>query len=189
MAGNERTLVWDPVVRIFHWVLVVGFFTAYLVEPEDSEVHMWAGYIVLGLVLFRILWGFVGSRHARFADFVYTPSAVLAYLKDAIRLRAKRYVGHSPGGGAMVIVLLLALLATTVSGLMVYGADQHAGPLAGWMTGMSEGAEKTLEEVHETLANVTLGLVVLHLIGVALASLSHGENLVKAMFTGFKRTH
>jgi cytochrome b len=187
MVGSERTLVWDPVVRTFHWVLVAGFLTAYVVEPEDSQAHMWAGYIVLGLVLFRILWGFIGSRHARFSDFVYAPSAILAYLKDAIRLRAKRYVGHSPGGGAMVIVLLLALLATTVSGLMVYGADQHAGPLAGWMTGVSEGAEETLEELHETLANATLGLIVLHVIGVVLASLSHRENLVKAMFTGYKR--
>ena len=188
MAGDKRTLVWDGLVRVFHWMLVAGFFTAYLVEPEDSEAHIWAGYTVLGLVLFRVLWGFVGSRHARFTDFVYSPSAVLRDLKDAIRLRAKRYLGHSPGGGAMVIVMLLALFATTVSGLMVYGADQHAGPFARWMGGLSKDWEETLEEVHETLANMTLGLVVLHVIGVALASLSHRENLVKAMVTGYKRS-
>ena len=87
----------------------------------------------------------------------------------------------------MVIALLIALLATTVSGLMVYGADQHAGPLAGWMAGVSKEAEDILEGVHEALANMTLGLVILHLIGVAVASLSHRENLVKAMFTGYKR--
>jgi cytochrome b len=87
----------------------------------------------------------------------------------------------------LVIALLVALLATTVSGLMVYGADQHAGPLAQWMAGVSKEGEKALEEVHQTLANMTLGLVIFHLIGVALASLSHRENLVKAMFSGYKR--
>jgi cytochrome b len=187
MTESGQTRVWDPLVRIFHWLLVVGFFAAYFVEPEDSPIHVLAGYTVLGLVLVRVVWGFVGSEHARFSDFVYRPSVVLRYLADTVRLRAKRYLGHSPGGGAMVVALLIALLATTVSGLMVYGADQHAGPLASWMVGVSKQAEQTLEEVHETLANVTLGLVVLHLIGVAVASLSHRENLVRSMFTGSKR--
>ena len=133
------------------------------------------------------MWGFVGSEHARFSDFVYRPSVVLRYLVDTVRFRAKRYLGHSPGGGAMVVALLVALLATTVSGLMVYGADQHAGPMASWMAGVSDQAEHALEEVHETLANVTLALVLLHVIGVAVASLSHRENLVRSMFTGHKR--
>ena len=166
---------------------MVAFFTAYFVEPEDGPIHVLAGYTVLGLVLIRLVWGFVGGEHARFSDFVCRPSVVLHYLVDTVRFRAKRYLGHSPGGGAMVVVLLIALLATTVSGLMVYGADQHAGPLAGWMAGVSDEAEHALEEVHETMANVTLALVVLHVIGVAVASLSHQENLVRSMFTGRKR--
>jgi cytochrome b len=87
----------------------------------------------------------------------------------------------------MVIVLLLALLATTVSGLMVYGADQHAGPLASRMVAVSEEEEKLLEEFHEMLANATLGLILLHVLGVALASMSHRENLVKSMVTGYER--
>lgn len=187
MIDNGQTRVWDPLVRIFHWLLVVAFFTAYFVEPEDSPIHVLAGYTVLGLVLVRLVWGFVGSEHARFSDFVYRPSVVLRYLADTVRFRAKRYLGHSPGGGAMVIALLIALLATTVSGLMVYGAEEHAGPLASWMAGVSEQGEDTLEEVHETLANVTLALVLLHVIGVVVASLSHRENLVRSMFTGRKR--
>ena len=187
MDETKRTRVWDPLVRSFHWLLVGAFVTAYFVEPEDSSIHVLAGYTVLGLVLLRVVWGLIGSRHARFSDFVYRPSVVLRYVIDAVRFRAKRYLGHSPGGGAMVIALLIALLATTVSGLMVYGADQHAGPLAGWMAGVSKEAEDILEGVHEALANMTLGLVILHLIGVAVASLSHRENLVKAMFTGYKR--
>jgi cytochrome b len=187
MTERGQTRVWDPLVRIFHWLLVAAFFTAYFVEPEDSPIHVLAGYTVLGLVLVRVVWGFVGSEHARFADFVYRPSVVLGYLVDTVRLRAKRYLGHSPGGGAMVVALLIALLATTVSGLMVYGADEHAGPLASWMAGMSEQGEEVLEEIHEAMANVTLALVVLHVIGVAVASLSHRENLVRSMLTGRKR--
>jgi cytochrome b len=187
MRDGEQRRVWDAFVRIFHWLLVVAFFTAYFVDPEDSPVHVLAGYTVLGLVLVRLVWGFVGSEHARFADFVYRPSVVLGYLVDTVRLRAKRYLGHSPGGGAMVVVLLIALLATTVSGLMVYGADQHAGPLASWMAGMSEQGEHALEEIHGAMANVTLALVLLHVIGVAVASLSHRENLVRSMLTGRKR--
>ena len=187
MSREERVVVWDPVVRIFHWLLVFAFFSAYLIEPEESDLHFYAGYAVLALVLVRIVWGFSGSAYARFSDFTYSPAAVFAYLGDAIRLRAKRYLGHSPGGGAMVIALLLMLLATTVSGLMVYGADQHAGPLAPWMSGVSKEGEHLLEEIHELLANVTLGLVVLHILGVLLASYSHRENLVKAMITGTKR--
>ena len=187
MTENGQTRVWDPLVRIFHWFLVVAFFTAYFVEPEDSSIHVLAGYTVLSLVLLRLVWGFVGSEHARFSDFVYRPSVILRYLADTVRFRAKRYLGHSPAGGAMVVALLIALLATTVSGLMVYGAEQHAGPLASWMAGASDQAEHTLEEVHEALANVTLALVLLHVIGVAVASLSHRENLVRSMLTGLKR--
>ena len=184
---NEKIRVWDPVVRIFHWLLVLGFFTAYFVEPEESSVHVLAGYAVLGLVLIRVIWGFVGSEHARFSDFVYRPSVVLRYLFETVRFRAKRYLGHSPAGGTMAIVLLVALPATTVSGLMAYGADQRQGPLATWMTGVSKEKGEVLEEVHETLACITLGLVILHLVGVAVASRSHRENLVKAMFTDYKR--
>ena len=187
MTGSGHTRVWDPLVRVVHWLLVVAFFTAYFVEPEDGSIHVLAGYTVLGLALVRVVWAFVGTEHARFSDFVYRPSIVMRYLVDTVRFRTKRYLGHSPGGGAMVIALLVALLATTLSGLVVYGAAQHAGPIASWMAGVSKDGEKVLEEIHETLANVTLGLVILHLIGVAVASWSHRENLVKAMFTGYKR--
>jgi cytochrome b len=184
-SGQIR--VWDLLVRVFHWLLVIGFVTAYFVEPEESSFHVLAGYTVLGLVLIRVIWGFVGTKHARFSDFLYRPSVVLRYLVDTVRFRAQRYLGHSPGGGAMAVLLLVALLATTVSGLMAYGADQHQGPLVAWMVGVSKDTGELIEGVHEVVANITLGLVILHLVGVAVASLSHRENLVKAMFTGYKR--
>ena len=107
-----------------------------------------------------------------------------AYVRDLVRLRAERHLGHSPGGGAMVVLLLIFLAATVVTGLVVYGGDQQAGPLAGIFT--KETGEQ-LEEVHEVIANITLALVIAHIAAVMFASFAHRENLVRAMVTGYKR--
>jgi cytochrome b len=179
--------VWDPLVRVFHWTLVAAFLTAYLVEDDWLGLHVLAGYTVLGLVLFRLVWGVIGSRHARFTDFVRSPAAVLAYLKDVVRVHARRYVGHNPAGGAMVIALLGSLVFTAVTGLALYGHGEFSGPLAGLMQGVPDWLGNALEETHEFFANFTLLLVVLHVAGVMLASLQHGENLVRSMFTGRKQ--
>ncbi len=186
MAGRdqERVYVWDPIVRIFHWTLLVAFTVAYFTEDDMLKVHVWAGYIVGALILVRVLWGFIGSPHARFADFLYAPATTLRYVRDLVFMRAPRYLGHSPGGGAMVIVLLLFLAATVVTGLIVYGGDQQAGPLAGMFT---RETGEGLEDVHELLANITLALVLAHIAAVVLASFEHRENLVRAMVTGYKR--
>lgn len=195
--------VWDPFIRIAHWTVGLGFFVAYLTE-DVTTVHVWAGYIVGVLVLARILWGLAGPRHARFADFVTDPITAIRYLWDLLHARAKRYVGHSPAGGAMVIALLVFLAATVVTGLIRYAEDEHAGPLAplyaqtssiaGLQTfdgeeneGEQRGGESAVGEAHEVIANITLGLVVFHVLGVLLASFVHHENLAKAMITGRKR--
>jgi cytochrome b len=101
-ATSREIRVWDPALRIFHWTLAGGFAVAYLTEDEPQPVHIYAGYVVGALIAFRLLWGFVGPRHAHFSDFVRAPASVVAYLKDAVRLRAPRYVGHNPAGGAMI---------------------------------------------------------------------------------------
>jgi len=181
----SQIYVWDPFVRLFHWTLVVAFTVAYLTEDDLLNVHVWAGYLVGGLVGARVTWGFVGPAHARFADFLCSPADTLRYVRDLVLFRAKRHLGHSPGGGAMVVLLLLFLGATVVSGLVVYGGEQQAGPLAGMFT--KDTGEK-VEEVHELLANITLALVLAHIAAVVLASFVHGENLVRAMFTGYKRS-
>ena len=183
MNREDGVLVWDLGVRLSHWTTAVGFFVAYLTEDLLAP-HVWSGYLVLALVVFRIVWGFVGSKYARFSDFVYPPSTVLTNLKEIVLAHPKRYLGHSPAGGAMVILLLSGLLGTIVTGVMLYGADQHAGPLAGAMSGVNKDL---LKEPHEFLANLTLGLVGLHILGVIAASLTHKENLVRAMLTGRKR--
>ncbi|WP_275096362.1 cytochrome b/b6 domain-containing protein [Sedimenticola hydrogenitrophicus] len=184
---DNEIKVWDLPTRVFHWTLAGSFMIAYLTEDDFIALHTLAGYTIIGLILFRLVWGVVGPRHARFSDFAHPPGSVLAYLKQVIRFRAERYLGHNPAGGAMVFALLIALILTIVSGLVTYGAEQAAGPLAGVMNDLPAYIGKAAEEVHEFFANVTLLLVLLHLAGVLVASLQHGENLVRSMINGRKQ--
>lgn len=165
--------VWDPFVRAFHWSLATLFLAAYVTGEDAGRVHVAAGYAIAGLIALRIAWGFVGPRHARFGNFVRSPRAVLAYLRDAALLKAPRYLGHNPAGGAMIIGLLVMLLGSGITGYM--------------MTTDAFWGSKWVEEVHETFANLTMGLVVFHVLGVLFSSFVHGENLVKSMITGWKR--
>ena len=178
--------VWDPFVRIFHWLLVLLFTLAYTTGEDWLSLHVNAGYAVFGLVLLRVLWGVVGTPHARFGDFVYRPSTVIAYIKDTLALRARRYLGHNPAGGAMILLMLVSLLLVSVSGFAVYGMEKGAGPLA-MLGGSGASLEKAFEEVHEFFANLMVLLVLVHIAGVVAESLVHRENLVKAMLTGCKR--
>jgi len=178
--------VWDAFVRIAHWLLVGGFLVAYFTEDDLLTVHVWAGYLVGAIVLLRVAWGFVGPEPARFTSFACSPGKSIRYLVGLLRRHAARYVGHSPAGGAMVILLLICLAATVWSGLTVYAYDRGAGPLAGLF--VKGGVEEEFwEEIHELMANFTLVLVGLHIAGVVLASFAHRENLVRAMVTGYKR--
>ncbi|NCA69812.1 MAG: cytochrome B [Sphingobacteriia bacterium] len=186
-ATASRIRVWDPLVRVFHWTLVGGFATAFIVEDHLLGVHVWAGYLVLALIALRLAWGLIGTRHARFSDFVRGPRTVWAYIGDALRLRAPRHLGHNPAGGAMVVALLIAVSLTGLSGLAVYGTQELSGPLAAMLGGLSESWGHRFEELHEVLANLTLVLIVAHVAGVLFSSLAHRENLIGAMISGFKR--
>jgi len=182
-AGTVR--VWDPLVRIGHWTLVTAFALAYLIE-HPLDLHVLAGYVVAAVIALRIAWGFVGTRYARFTQFVRSPVVAWRYLVALREGGAQRFLGHNPAGGLMVVALLLGLAATTVSGLLLYGVAEHAGPLAGFAGGMA-ASEHDLEELHEVCANLTLLLVAVHIAGVLHASLTHRENLPLAMLTGRKR--
>ena len=165
--------VWDPLVRIFHWSLVGLFAFAFVTGDEWTGPHELAGYAIAALVALRIIWGLFGSRHARFSSFVARPSKVAGFLSDTARLKATRHLGHNPAGGAMVIVLLIAITVIAASGYMMT-TDRFWG--VDWVQGL-----------HEVSVYGTLGLIALHVGGVLLASIEHGENLVVAMITGRKR--
>ena len=204
---NKEIRVWDLLVRLFHWSLVVIFFTSYFTGDEEDLIHIYTGYAVLGLIVFRLLWGIIGSKHARFSDFLYSPTNVIKYLKGLMSGKPQHYVGHNPAAGWMVIALLLSLFVTTISGLKVYAVEEGKGPLAGVTTefsiistanadddnddnekGGDKNSDEFWEELHEASANFTLLLIFLHVAGVIVASKLHKENLIKAIITGKKQT-
>jgi cytochrome b len=164
--------VWDLGVRLFHWGTVAAVATAFLAE-EGERLHEWAGYAVAGLVSFRLLWGLIGTRHARFSDFTPSPRAVLGYLRARLAGTPRRYLGHNPAGGAMILVLLALLVGVAGSGIA--------------MTFDSLWGNHLVEELHETAANALLVFAGIHVSAVLLMSLLDKENLIRAMITGRKR--
>ena len=172
-AESNWIKVWDPFVRLFHWTLALSFALAWFSAKSWDDLHIWAGYAAGLLVAVRLVWGVIGTPTARFSQFVRAPGQVLAYLKAVAVGHEARYIGHNPAGGAMVIALLLAMLATALSG---------------WaLTTDAFWGDQTLQRVHDGLAHMLLLMVLAHWAGVALASFRHKENLVRAMVTGKKR--
>ena len=169
----HEVAVWDRFVRVFHWSLVVLFFSAFFILDDDGAPHRWAGYAVLGLVVARIIWGFVGTHNARFSSFPPDPAAAMKHARNLISGKAEKPVlTHNPLGALMVYNLLLALTAVCVTGYMMttdtfWGVD--------WV-----------EEAHELAANYTLICVGLHVAGVILESRRSKTNLIRAMVTGSK---
>jgi len=217
MENSQFIKVWNIAIRVFHWTLV-GFFTLAFISSENfPNLHPIFGYSILALVIFRIFYGFVGTRYARFSDFLYAPAEIADYLKGLFIGRPKHYIGHNPAGGLMIVVLLLCLLSLTLTGLKADGVKGH-GPLAGYETSFVSRAfadsdekgesgnhkrrsrsgkdysaaeehekEEFWEEVHETMAYFSLFLVSIHIAGALTSSILHRENLIKAMITGRKR--
>lgn len=168
-----RVRVWDRFVRVFHWSLVATFFGAWASTEEIGWLHKGCGYVALALVLARVVWGFIGSEHARFASFVPGPAKLLRYLAGLVRLREPRHLGHNPAGSVMILFLLTAVSAIGITGWMLT-LD------AFWGSG-------TVEDLHTGLVDFTLIAVGLHVAANVYSSLHHRENLVKAMITGDKR--
>lgn len=211
--NNENTVqVWDILIRIFHWSLVTSFVIAYLTTEEESIWHIYSGYTVLGLIIFRVLWGVIGTKYARFSDFIYPPRDVFKYIQELISINPTHYIGHNPAGGYMVIALLLSLFVVTVSGLKLYAVEEGLGPLAGVSSEfiiinnayadqdeneddedddakkeVNDQGEEFWEEIHEVSTNITLFLIFLHIAGVFVSSRLHNENLARAMITGKKK--
>ncbi len=148
------------------------------------NLHVWAGYAVAMLIGFRLLWGVIGTRTARFLTFVKSPQIVMRHLRNMLSLKSPHYLGHNPVAAVMVIALLVSIILVAFSG-MVLIATEHQGPLAGTLFAGANG--EVMEEIHEFFANFTLLLVFAHVGGVVISSFLEGENLVKAMITGRKK--
>lgn len=168
----KRILVWDIPTRVFHWALALSFAGAFLTAETERfrDVHVALGYLMLGLIVFRLAWGFAGTRYARFASFLFKPAQVIDYLRSLLQRHPQHYVGHNPAGGLAIFLLLGLGLTTALSGVLLY----------------QEIWGEAFEELHEGAANFMLALVMVHIAGVAVSSLLHHENLVRAMLTGYK---
>lgn len=165
--------IWDPFVRLFHWSLVVTIATAWLTGDEIKVLHEPLGYIAAALITLRIFWGFVGSRYARFTQFVPSLPNFSSYVADILTGKERRYLGHNPAGAVMIIALITVIAATALTGWL-QTTDAYFG-------------DEDMEDIHALFANGLLVLIALHLGGVIVASLRHGENLARAMITGVKR--
>ncbi|MEQ1516586.1 MAG: cytochrome b/b6 domain-containing protein [Usitatibacteraceae bacterium] len=173
VAATRKILVWDVPVRLFHWLMVATFAGAWLTAESERWrlVHVTLGYTMVGLVAFRIIWGLVGTRYARFTSFVRGPRAVASYLRDIFHGQPRRFVGHNPAGAIAIIGLLVLTLATTFSGWATY----------------TEFGGSWFEKIHEAAANIMVALVGAHVLGAIASSWLHRENLVGAMISGQKQ--
>jgi cytochrome b len=182
---TERVLIWDLPTRLFHWMLVVSFFTALVTAAPDRfrDLHVVSGYLVLGLLAFRLAWGFAGSRYARFTSFTFGLPAVSGYLHDLIAGRARRYLGHNPPGSWAIFAMLTLGWVVCMTGVVVLGAEESHGVLAGFST---HWLGEVTKKLHDSLSWWMLALVVAHVAGVLVESRAHRENLAKAMLTGYK---
>ncbi|OHC64381.1 MAG: hypothetical protein A3H93_04915 [Rhodocyclales bacterium RIFCSPLOWO2_02_FULL_63_24] len=170
---NIRLRVWDLPTRLFHWLLVASFITAFVTSESEKlrDIHVVAGYTLAGLLVFRLVWGFVGSGYSRFAQFLPTPQKLVDYLKSLMEGRPQHYVGHNPAGAVAIFLLLGCGLVASLSG---------------WATYEDLGGH-FMEELHEGAANGMMAIVVIHVAGVVVSSWLHQENLVLAMITGWKK--
>ena len=178
--------VWDLPTRIFHWSLAVLVTFDLVIEGEEGwefSAHSYVGYAILLLLLFRLVWGFVGGEHARFADFLSGPAKARDYACSLMKRGPTPYLGHNPLGGWMILALMATLFVIVVTGLMVQGEHGATGPLTSYI---SHDAMEWAEEIHEGAANFMIALIILHVLGVIVSSRAHGENLVHAMFSGKK---
>ena len=168
----RRILVWDAPTRVFHWLQVVSFTAAYLTADSERlrNYHVGLGYILLGLLVFRLLWGFIGTRYARFRSFLFNPKEIVIYSLALIKGKPQHYLGHNPAGSVSVWILLGLGVFICVTGVMA----------------LQDDASDIVGDLHGVATYIMLGVIGLHLIGVLISSILHRENLLLSMFTGFK---
>jgi len=178
-------LVWDVPTRVFHWLFATSFTAAWYISESDQWLpfHTFFGYLMLGLIGFRLIWGVVGGHYARFTAFLYSPKTGLSYLRQALSGLGARYIGHNPAGSQAVYLLLVLGLAVCLTGIFTQGGEEQQGAAAGWF-GVTTGV--MFKEAHGYIAILMLLVVIGHLAGVVMESRLHRENLARSMVTGIK---
>ncbi|MGB7649637.1 MAG: cytochrome b/b6 domain-containing protein [Gallionella sp.] len=170
---TKKILVWDVPTRVFHWLQALSFLGAYLTADSEKtrEIHVTLGFILFGLIAFRLVWGFVGTKHARFSSFIFHPSTVITYVRALLKNNAQHFVGHNPIGSIAIWLLLGMGIGLGVTGVML----------------LQDDVADSVVEIHAYLTNGMLVVIAGHLVGVAMSSFLHKENLVRAMITGHKK--
>ncbi len=179
-------LVWDLPLRLFHWLLALSFLASWLSGRAGYDfrpVHMWLGYWMLGLLSFRLAWGFVGPRHARFTRFAPRPRALSAYVRSLLDGTARESIGHNPLGGLMVFAMLILLALQAGTGLFVFDDIMYGGP---YHDAVSSKTAELLADLHHSVVNVIVVLVLIHIAAVLYYTLRKKQRLVRAMLTGRK---
>jgi cytochrome b len=181
----KHILVWDIPTRLFHWLLAASFAVAWLSSESDQwlSIHTFFGYLMLGLIAFRLAWGVTGGHYARFASFRHGLSAALTYLRQTMAGQAERYVGHNPAGSQAIFLLLALGLLVGLTGAFTQGGEEQQGALAD-LTSIT--LSRMFKEAHEITAMLMLLVVIGHVVGVVVESWLHKENLARAMVTGMK---
>ena len=186
LAHDTPVRVWDLPTRVFHWSLACSFAVAWITSESDRwlALHVFCGYAMAALVAFRLVWGFIGTRYARFAQFAYGPRAAWDYALQVLHRSAPRHLGHNPAGSFAIFCLLGLALIVALSGVFTLGGEEGHGLMAPAFATMGGRWAKGL---HEIVANAMMGLVLVHLAGVVVESWLHRENLARSMLTGIKR--
>ncbi len=168
----QKILVWDAPTRAFHWLQALCFLGAYLTSDSEKyrDIHVTLGYILFGLIVFRLLWGFIGTRYAKFSSFLFKPSQIIGYILSLFKGKPEHYIGHNPVGSIAIWLLLGLGLTLGVSGVML----------------LQDDVADIVEEIHDFATDAMLVVIGLHLIGVFMSSFLHKENLARAMVTGSK---
>lgn len=168
----QKVLVWDLPTRTFHWLQALSFVGAYLTAESEKtrDIHVALGYILFGLIVFRLLWGFIGTRYAKFSSFLFKPSEIIAYMLSIFKGKSAHFVGHNPVGSVAIWLLLGLGLTLGVTGVML----------------LQDDVADVVVDIHAYVTDAMLVVIFLHLVGVFMSSFLHKENLVRAMITGFK---
>jgi len=186
LNNHTQIEVWDPMLRSFHWLLLLCFLVSWWSEGIDIRVHMLSGSVMAGLLLFRLLWGLTGERNALFVSFVPSMTDIRQHIGELLDVKSGDYMAHTPVGSVMIFILLICLIVLTGTGMALMGLQAGMGVFAAWSATADFESELLIQNMHAWCFNILLFLIAIHLLGVLVESLLQRRNLVMAMITGKK---